>query len=144
MQTFSDGKKVWSLRWTVGVVREARSIWYYRGAERHRLNPGLPEEWIGDLFSNVELLADLLWLAAIKQHPNASKDELDEGLYGSVIEQAREALIDEIVNFSQDRTGRGKMLAMIAEEVAERMRQVIETATEDLTSSEPAMNGVES
>jgi len=144
MQTFSDGKKVWSLRWTVGVVREARSIWYYRGAERHRLNPGLPEEWIGDLFSNVELLADLLWLAAIKQHPNASKDELDEGLYGSVIEQAREALIDEIVNFSQDRTGRGKMLAMIAEEVAERMRQVIETATEDLTSSEPAMNGAES
>jgi len=143
MQTFTDGKKVWSLRWTVGVIREARSVWYYRGDTKHRLNPGLPEEWIGNLFADAELLADLVWLAAIKQHPGASKDEIDDALYGEVIEAAREALIDEIVNFSQDRTGRGKMLRAIAQEVKAKMAEVIEAATDNLTQSESVTSGVE-
>lgn len=143
MQTFSDGKKVWSLRWTVGVIREARSVWYYRTDTKHRLNPSMPEEWIGNLFADAELLADLIWLAAIKQHPGASKDEIDDALYGQVIEAAREALIDEIVNFSQDRTGRGKMLKAIAEEVKAKMAEIIEQATDSLTLSESVTSGAE-
>jgi hypothetical protein len=144
MQQFFDGKKTWSLRWTIGVMREARSIWYYRGQERVRLNPGLPEEFIGDLFGNAELVADLVFLCAMRQHPNDSKEELEEQLYGEVIDKAREALIDELVNFSQDRSGRGKMLRAIVDEVTQKMAAIIEEATESLTCSESSTSGAES
>lgn len=143
MQQFFDGKKTWSLRWTIGVMREARSIWYYRGQERVRLNPGLPEEFIGDLFSNAELVADLVFLCAMRQHPNDTKEDLEEQLYGDVIDRAREALIDEVVNFSQDRSGRGKMLQAIAAEVKQKMSAIIQEATENLTFLESSTNGVE-
>ncbi len=124
-------------------MREARSIWYYRGQERVRLNPGLPEEFIGDLFGNAELVADLVFLCAMRQHPNDTKEDLEEQLYGEVIDKAREALIDELVNFSQDRSGRGKMLQAIAIEVKQKMAAIIQEATENLMLSESSTSGVE-
>lgn len=144
MESFSDGKQVWCLRWTVGVLREARDIWYYRGAERVRLNAGLVEDWIQHLFTNPELVSDLVWLAAQKQHPDRSQEQLEDVMYGTVIEQAREALISEIVNFSQDRTGRGKMIRAIADEIQAKMTEAISQAQEDLTLSEPSTSGAES
>jgi len=144
MESFSDGKQVWHLRWTVSVLREARNVWYYRGAERVKLNAGLVEEWIQNLFTNPELVCDLVWLAAQKQHADRSQEQLEEVMYGMVIELAREALISEIVNFSQDRTGRGKMIRAIADEIQGKMTEAINQAQEDLTSSEPLTNGAES
>jgi hypothetical protein len=144
MEFFSDGKQVWRLRWTIGVLREARNIWYYKGQERVRLNAGLVEEWIQHLFTNPELVCDLVWIAVQKQHPDRSQEELEDSLYGSVIEAAREALINEIVNFSQDRTGRGKMIRAIADEIQAKMTEAISQAEADLTSPEPLTNGVAS
>lgn len=144
MESFSDGKNVWHVRWTVGVLREARNVWYHKGPERVRLNAGLVEEWIQHLFTNPELLSDLVWIAAQKQHPDRSQEQLEDALYGLVIEQAREALINEIVNFSQDRTGRGKMIRAIADEIQAKMTEAISQAEADLTSQEPLMSGAES
>ena len=144
MESFSDGKNVWHLRWTIGALREARNVWYHKGPERVRLNAGLVEEWIQHLFTNPELVCDLVWIAAQKQHPDRSQERLEDVLYGVVIEQAREALINEIVNFSQDRTGRGKMIRAIADEIQAKMTEAISQAEADLTSPEPLTSGVES
>ena len=144
MESFSDGKQVWHLRWTVGALREARNVWYYRGQERVRLNAGLVEEWIQHLFTNPELVCDLVWIAAQKQHADRSQEQLEDCLYGAVIEAAREALINEIVNFSQDRTGRGKMIRAIADEIQVKMTEAISQAEADLISLEPSTSGVAS
>lgn len=136
MKQFSDGKQVWHLRWTVGVCRDCQGLSYQDGQRQKTLNPGILEEWLTVLYSNPVLCADLVFAAARRQHPDRTKEQLEDALVGQVLDDAREALIEEIINFSQSQTGRHKQLAAMAKEFRTQLAQVIEETISELTRSD--------
>lgn len=142
MQTFSDGKQIWSLRWTVGVCRRVDGLKYFDGQQDKRLNVGIVEEWLPMLFANPVLLSDLVFAAATLQHPDRSKDSLDDVLCGPVLEDAREALIEEIINFTQSRSGRADMLRQLKKAVMDQMEQAVAEVVAAMPTESP-VSGVE-
>lgn len=142
MQTFSDGKQIWSLRWTVGVCRRVDGLKFFDGQMDRRLNVGIVEEWLPLLFANPVLLSDLVYAAAAAQHPDRTREQLDDSLYGIVLEDAREALVEEIVNFTQSRNGRGEMIKDLAKAVTSQMVAAIAEVKAAMPTESP-MNGVE-
>jgi hypothetical protein len=142
MQTFSDGKQIWSLRWTVGVCRRVDGLKFFDGQTDRRLNVGIVEEWLPLLFANPVLLSDLVFAAAAAQHPERTREQLDDALSGAVLEEAREALIEEIVNFTQSRSGRGDMLKQLAQAVTRQMAEAVAEVVAAMPVESP-MNGAE-
>jgi hypothetical protein len=142
MQTFSDGKQIWSLRWTVGVCRRVDGLKYFDGQQDKRLNVGIVEEWLPMLFANPVLLSDLVFAAATIQHPERTREQLDDALSGDVLENAREALIEEIVNFTQSRSGRADMLRQLSKAVAQQMKEAVAEVVAAMPTELP-VNGVE-
>lgn len=140
MKQFSDGKQVWCLRWTVSVCRDVQGLDYQDGQRQKQLNPGILEEWLTVLYANPVLCADLVFAAARRQHPDRTKEQLEDILVGETLDQAREALIDEIINFSQSQTGRHKQLAAMASEFRSQLKEVIEETISQLTRSDSQPN----
>jgi hypothetical protein len=88
------------------------------------------------------LLSDLVFAAAALQHPDRTREQLDDCLYGSVLEEAREALIEEIVNFTQSRSGRGDMLKQLAQAVTRQMAEAVAEVVAAMPIESP-VNGAE-
>ena len=144
MITFSDGQKTWHLRWTVGVCRDCQGLAYLDAeGNEQRLNPGLIEVWFPALFTNPVLICDLVWAAARKQHADRSKEQLEDVLAGEVIDAAREALLDEILNFIKSQVGRYKVLSLMRKQAKVALEESYEEIANQLTGTDSPLSAQE-
>lgn len=144
MITFDDGNKVWHLRWTVAVCRDCQGLEYLDAdGDSAKLNPGLIEQWFPALFTNPVLVCDLVWAAARRQHLDRTKEQLEERLEGEVADRAREALLDEVLNFIKSQGSRYRVLTQMRKTAAKALETSYAEIENQLTAIDSPLSAPE-
>jgi hypothetical protein len=86
------------------------------------------------------LVCDLVWAAARKQHLDRSKEQLEDVLAGEVIDAAREALLDEILNFIRSQVSRYKVLSLMRNQARVALEESYEEIANQLTGTDSPLN----
>jgi len=101
VRTYVDTQgRAWPIRVTVATLRRCRDI----------CDLANPEAWLDDVFRDPMRLCEIVHAIANNGH---SLEELENAMAGEEIGKLRQLLLDEMIDFFQDRTGRGELLAAL-------------------------------
>lgn len=125
MRTFVDSLgRPWILNVTVATVRRCKSV----------VDLTEPETFIEDVYRNPCRLAEIVY-AICAPNTSLSLDDLDQVLKGEAIGKLRADFLDEMIDFFQDRTGRGELLSAMVAVTNKTIQQEMQKAVVEITKT---------
>lgn len=127
MRTFVDTQgRPWVLRITVATVRRVRGV----------VDLCEPDQWLDEVYRDPCRLCEIAHAIASPNN-GLNLTDLEEVLQGEEIAKLRAMLLEELIDFFQDRTGRGELLtamvamtnATIQQETQKAVSEIMKTST---------------
>jgi hypothetical protein len=126
MKTYVDNKsRSWTIRVTVATLRRCKDI----------VDLANPETWLDEVYRSPTRLAEIVHAIANNGLP---LEELEEDLYGERIANLRAMLLEEMIDFFQDRTGRGELLAALVANMNRTIETKLTAAVQEIMSDSTA------
>lgn len=126
MKTYVDNKsRSWTIRVTVATLRRCKDI----------VDLANPETWLDEVYRSPTRLAEIVHAIANNGLP---LEELEEDLYGERIANLRAMLLEEMIDFFQDRTGRGELLAALVANMNRTIETKLTAAVQEIMSESTA------
>lgn len=121
MRSYIDNKsRSWTIRVTVATLRRCKDI----------VDLANPESWLDEVYRSPTRLAEIVHAIANNGLP---LEELEEDLYGERIANLRAMLLEEMIDFFQDRTGRGELLAALVANTNRTIESKLTAAVAEIT-----------
>lgn len=125
MRTYVDTQgRAWPLRVTVATLRRCREV----------CDLANPETWLDEVFRSPTRLCEIVHAIA---NNGFSLEELENNVAGEEIAKLRQLLFEEMIDFFQDRTGRGELLAALVatmqKTISERLAAEVNAITKQFT-----------
>ena len=126
MKTYVDSKsRPWTIRVTVATLRRCKEV----------VDLANPESWLDEVYRSPTRLAEIVHAIANNGRP---LEELDEDLFGDRIGNLRALLLEEMIDFFQDRTGRGELLAALVANMNQTIETKLTAAVQEIMSESTA------
>jgi len=126
MRSYIDNKsRSWTIRVTVATLRRCKDI----------VDLANPESWLDEVYRSPTRLAEIVHAIANNGLP---LEELEEDLYGERIANLRAMLLEEMIDFFQDRTGRGELLAALVANMNRTIETKLTAAVQEIMSDSTA------
>lgn len=126
MRSYIDNKsRSWTIRVTVATLRRCKDI----------VDLANPESWLDEVYRSPTRLAEIVHAIANNGLP---LEELEEDLYGERIANLRAMLLEEMIDFFQDRTGRGELLAALVANTNQTIETKLTAAVQEIMSESTA------
>lgn len=124
MQTYMDSQGgAWPIRVTVATLRKCKEV----------VDLANPESWLDEVYREPTRLTEIVY-AICRTENSPSLEEFENRIAGEEIGKLRAALLQEMIDFFQDRTGRGELLAALVAQTNQTIATKLTQAVAEITN----------